>query len=136
MFKRNRFFYIVCGASLSFLSMPLMANPSVPAPKPITDDRPNIGQSGSSNSTQLSRNKSDAGVASPTVKENKSDVLDDKKLDAPPVPPQEEIPMMSPASPSIPSVPSQSNRLNLNNVPPANSQQRMLNPHRPMDSGY
>ena len=136
MSKRNRFFYIVCSATLSLSSMSLMANPSVPAPKPITDDRSSIGQSDSSDSTRLSRNKGDAAVASPTVKESSSDVLDNKKLDAPPVPPREEIPMMSPASPSIPSTPSQSNRLNLNNAPPASSQQRMLNPHRPMDSGY
>lgn len=136
MSKRNRFFYIVCSTTLSLLSVSLMANPSVPAPKPITDDRPNIGQSDSSNSTQLSRNKSGAGVTSPALKENNSNELSDNKLDTPPTPPGEEIPMMSPVSPTVPSAPSQINRLNLNNAPPANSQQRMLNPHRPMDSGY
>jgi len=47
------------------------------------------------------------------------------------------VPMMMPATPTTPAAPHQSNRLNLNNnTTPANSQQRLLNPGRPMDSGY
>lgn len=140
MFKnKNHFLRIIGCLVLGLVSTSLLANsPAPPAPKPITDDRNNIGQIEKSDSVLMSRNKSGAGVSPPNDQipgAEQAKAIEDTAAN-----PREEIPMMSPANPSPSSVPTQTNplnnRLNINSSPPPNSQQRMLNPSRPMDSGY
>lgn len=140
MFKNKNHFLRITGCLvLGLFSASLLANsPTPPAPKPITDDRKNIGQTEKSDPTLMSRNKSGAGV-SPS-NDQTLDAAQAKAVGDAPEKLREEIPMMSPANPSASSMPAQTNplnnRLNINSSPPANSQQRMLNPGRPMDSGY
>lgn len=143
MFKNKSHFLRITGCLvLGMFSTSLLANspapPAPPAPKPITDDRKNIGQTEKSDPTLMSRNKSGAGVSPPN--DQIPDAAQAKTVEDAPAKLREEIPMMSPANPSASSMPAQTNplnnRLNINSSPPANSQQRMLNPGRPMDSGY
>ncbi len=143
MFKNKNHFLRITGCLvLGLFGTSLLANspapPAPPAPKPITDDRKNIGQIEKSDPTLVSRNKSSAAV-SPS-NDQIPDAGQGKAIEDAPAKLREEIPMMSPANPSASGMPAQTNplnnRLNINSSPPPNSQQRMLNPGRPMDSGY
>jgi len=134
MTNENCFLKIVCGTSLLLISTVVLANSSKLTSDFITDNNFNVNQTTPFYLAQLSPNKSDA-VAS-TRGDNKKDTLRDNSTEEAQNKLREEVPMMMPATPTTPATPQQSNRLNLNNTPPANSQQRLLNPGRPMDSGY
>ncbi|GKS69607.1 hypothetical protein W03_16110 [Nitrosomonas sp. PY1] len=129
--SKSHFLRIIGCLLLGLFGTSLLANPLPPVPKHVTDDKKNIGQTEKSDSTLISRNKSGAGVSPSNPDDAQAKTAEDA-----PAKPREEIPMMSPANPSASSMPAQTNRLNINSPPPANSQQRMLNPSRPMDSGY
>jgi len=135
MTNENCFLKIVCGTSLLLISTVVLANSSKLTSDSITGYNSNVGQTAPFHLAQLGPNKSDA-VAS-TRGDNNKDTLRDNSTEEAQNKLREEVPMMMPATPTAPAIPQQSsNRLNLNNTPPANSQQRLLNPGRPMDSGY
>ncbi len=134
MTNENCFIKIVCGTSLLLINTVVLANSSQVTTDSITSNNSNVGQTAPFHLAQLGPNKSDA-IAS-TRGDNKKDTLRDNSTEEAENKLREEVPMMMPATPTAPATPQQSNRLNLNNTPPANSQQRLLNPGRPMDSGY
>lgn len=135
MTNENCFLKIVCGTSLLLINTVVLANSSQVTTDSITSNNSNVGQTAPFHLAQLGPNKSDAVTS--TRGDNNKDTLRDNSTEEAQNKLREEVPMMMPATPTAPAIPQQSsNRLNLNNTPPANSQQRLLNPGRPMDSGY
>ena len=135
MTNENCFLKIVCGTSLLLINTVVLANSSQVTTDSITSNNSNVGQTAPFHLAQLGPNKSD--VVTSTRGDNNKDTLRDNSTEEAQNKLREEVPMMMPATPTTPAAPHQSNRLNLNNnTTPANSQQRLLNPGRPVDSGY